>query len=95
MEDRSFSNLHRLTIDGRNLTNITGVIAVESFDDQEIVLETEMGVLSISGEELRIKHLDLENGGKVIIEGEIFAANYLAHRKSSKKGKGFLERILR
>ncbi|MGI5823493.1 MAG: YabP/YqfC family sporulation protein, partial [Dethiobacteria bacterium] len=40
---------HRLVIDNRERLEITGVLNVDSFDDQEIVLETEQGLLAMRG----------------------------------------------
>ena len=38
---------HRLVINNREAVDITGVVHVESFDDEEIVLETEKGLPSM------------------------------------------------
>ncbi len=64
MEERYSHNAgeHQLTIVGRRKMELTGVIHVESFDNEEIILETELGLLAIRGEDLHIKQLTLEEG---------------------------------
>jgi hypothetical protein len=53
---------HKIIVDNRGRIDISGVLNVDSFDDQEIVLETEQGLLAMRGEEMHIKHLNLEQG---------------------------------
>ena len=64
------SGQHRLVIENRQHTDINGVLHVDSFDDQEIILETEQGLLAVRGEDLHIKQLNLEQG-ELLIEGLI------------------------
>lgn len=88
---------HSLQIINREQIRIQGVIAVESFDDQEIIVETDMGTLTLRGEELHIKQLDLESG-RFAVDGYISICTYSTPRQRlgrSPKGKGFLERLLR
>ncbi|AGA67643.1 sporulation protein YabP [Desulfitobacterium dichloroeliminans LMG P-21439] len=75
--EKSPSN-HRLAMDNRQFLSITGVSKVQSFDPKEILLETIQGVLSIKGEKLGVKHLDLK-AGQVEVEGQIDALVYPRH----------------
>ena len=46
MEDKYISKqqgMHRLIIDKREKIEVSGVLNVDSFDDQEIILETDQG----------------------------------------------------
>ena len=94
---RQLNQHHKLVIDNREYLEIEGIINVESFDDEEIVLETEMGLLAIRGENLHIRHLNLEEG-ELNIEGFILELAY-SEEKGSKgiggKGRGFLERLFK
>lgn len=88
---------HVLQISNREQVTVQGVIEVDSFDDQEIVLSTELGTLTLRGEELHIKQLDLASG-RFAVEGVIHAALYSAARGRSArgaKGKGLFERLLK
>ncbi|WP_241421970.1 sporulation protein YabP [Candidatus Contubernalis alkaliaceticus] len=88
---------HRLVIENREYMEINGVVHVDSFDDEEIILETEMGLLAIRGEELHIKHLNLEQGN-LSIEGFVLELAY-SEEKGTRglrgKGGSFLERLFR
>ncbi|HCJ79676.1 hypothetical protein HY02_03955 [Peptococcaceae bacterium SCADC1_2_3] len=57
MED----NKNKLILTDRKSLVLEGVLLVESFDEQKIILETNMGLLVLKGEGLNITHLDLTN----------------------------------
>lgn len=91
------ASTHSLSIANRERVQITGVLAVDSFDDEEVNLETEMGLLTIRGEELQIKQLDLDKG-QFEIAGFVSALQYASPRQRSgrqPRGRSFLERLLR
>ncbi|QJC50203.1 sporulation protein YabP [Paenibacillus albicereus] len=67
----------------RKLLEITGVLNVESFDNEEFLLETELGYLAIRGQNLHMKHLSLEQG-LVAIEGLIHTLVYLDGTQQAK-----------
>jgi len=87
---------HKLVVDNREKVEISGVINVDSFDDQEIILETEQGLLAMRGEELHIKHLNLEQG-ELVIEGFLLELAYSEARSARLKdrGKSFFERLFK
>ncbi|MNO90894.1 Spore protein YabP [compost metagenome] len=77
----------------RKLLDITGVLNVESFDSEEFLLQTEMGHLTIRGQNLHIKNLNLEQG-LVSIEGLVNSLSYLDPGSHS-SGKGLLGKLFR
>ncbi|CAH1224244.1 Spore protein YabP [Paenibacillus plantiphilus] len=77
----------------RKLLEITGVMNVESFDNEEFLLETELGFLTIRGHNLHMKHLSLEQG-LVAIEGLVHSLAYLDGNATS-KSKGFLGKLFK
>ena len=46
--------IQNLTLENREKLSISGVLDVLSFDDQIVILETELGLLTVKGENLRI-----------------------------------------
>ena len=68
---------HILSLVNRSAMELTDVINVLTFDEQEIILETSLGNLFISGEDLHITMLNLD-GGKVAIQGSINTLSYIA-----------------
>jgi len=99
MESREFTGGydHQVIITNREHVTIKGVIHVDSFDDQEVMMETDLGILVIRGEELNIKQLSLDEG-VFSVEGYIHAVQYHAGGKargSKARGKGWMDKLFR
>ncbi len=78
----------------RKVLEISGVLNVESFDNEEFLLETEYGFLAITGQNLHIKNLTLDQG-LVAIEGLINTMAYLDHNHTQGKTKGLLGKLFK
>ena len=79
--------IQNLILENRGKLSISGVNDVLSFDDQVVMVETELGLLTVKGENIRINKLSLDTS-EVIIEGDI---SYLAYSdKELEKNKGNL-----
>jgi sporulation protein YabP len=61
---------HSVLIEGRRKMRITGVVDVESFQDDEMTVLTQAGALTVWGENLKLGKLNPE-AGQVLLEGEI------------------------
>ncbi|HYF93080.1 MAG TPA: sporulation protein YabP [Symbiobacteriaceae bacterium] len=87
---------HGLQMTDREQMTVTGVIAVESYDDEQIIMETHLGTLTLKGADLNIKQLDLETG-RFAVEGYVNSLVYSTPRRGGKQGRtrSFLERLLR
>lgn len=85
---------HRLVIENREHTEITGVLHVDSFDDEEVIMETEIGLLAVRGENLHIKHLNLEQG-EITIDGYVLELAYAEEKHARGRGKNFFERLFK
>ncbi|MCR2823388.1 sporulation protein YabP [Lederbergia panacisoli] len=84
---------HDVVMRGRKTLDITGVKQVESFDNEEFLLETSMGFLAIRGQNLQMKNLDVDKG-IVSIKGKIFDLVYLDDHHAE-KAKGFFGKLFR
>ncbi|MGM0846994.1 MAG: sporulation protein YabP [Bacillota bacterium] len=84
---------HDVMMRGRRLLDITGVKQVESFDNEEFLLETVMGFLSIRGQNLQMKNLDVDKG-IVSIKGKVFDIVYL-DEQTGEKAKGLFSKLFR
>jgi len=95
LEERRVGNIkkHQVVLVQRERLTVDGVLHVESFDDREIVLETDLGGLIIRGEDLHIKELNLENANLIVV-GFIKDLEYVGE-SLSKRGKGLLAKLLR
>lgn len=97
MNDRVFSEEggHEVNVINRERLLAKGVLHVNSFDDEEVVLDTEMGTLTIRGEDLHIKELSLEQGS-FSVEGLIVGLQYSSGRTKGKgKNKGIWDKLLK
>ena len=93
-ERKSMSSavIQNLVLENREKLSISGVLDVLSFDDQVVILETELGLLNVKGENLHINKLSIDTS-EVVIEGEVYNLSYseksLDKNKSSLLGKIF------
>lgn len=92
MEERK-SQHHTFFMSNRKEVQLSGVTDVKSFDEQEIVLDTEMGTLLLRGSGLHMGRLTLEKG-EIDITGKVDSIVY-TERKGYKNGESFLARLLR
>ena len=78
MEEKNYNNTaksHKVLLVNRGNGAFSGVVDVLSFDVVEILLETELGMLLIKGQDLHVNRLSLEKG-EVDIEGRIDSLTY-------------------
>lgn len=75
MEERQSVKAHKLVINNRKSCMATGVLDVLSFDLNEVLLETEQGMLLLKGTDLHVNRLTLEKG-EVDVSGNIDSASY-------------------
>lgn len=79
---------HNVSISERKNIVISGVKKIDSFDDEEFLLETTMGYLIIKGSNLEIIKLDTYQGN-VSIKGKVTNLNYLDDKKQEKQESMF------
>lgn len=84
MDKDLISGNHTVNMVKRSSINISGVKKIENFDDQEFLLETIMGYMTIKGNNLEIIKLDTYQGD-VSIKGKIDSLSYT--EASNKKNK--------
>lgn len=76
--------IQNLVLENRNKLSISGVKDVLSFDDQLIVMDTELGLLTCKGENLKITKLSIDTS-EVIVEGQICNLSYSDHSKKQQE----------
>lgn len=84
---------HTVQMNNRKELEITGVKEVDSFDNEEFLLETVMGYMIIRGENLQLKNLDVGSGA-VSIKGKIYELSYV-DEQSEEKAKGFFSKLFK
>jgi sporulation protein YabP len=92
--DKNENYNHEISIKDRNLLRLTGVNKIESFDDEEFLMETVMGFLVIKGENLEIVKLDTKEG-IVSIKGSIISLSYIDEIKKQNKENNTFGKLFR
>lgn len=96
IDDRKMTNMNviqNLVLENRERLSISGVLDVLSFDDQVVIVETELGLLTVKGDNLRINKLSIDTS-EVVVEGEIYNLAY-SENDLDKKTSGLLGKIFK
>lgn len=80
-----------IILENRNNLSISGVKDVFSFDDKIVILETNLGMLTIKGEDIRINKLSIDTTD-IVIEGSI---NTISYGDKTEKATSILNKIFR
>ena len=83
---------HNFLLENREKMSISGVLDVDIFNPDMVVVQTEMGMLTIKGVDLHINKLNLESA-ELCVEGEIGSCIY--SDKTSSGGSGLLGKIFK
>ncbi len=67
---------HELKISDRREIFLTGIKKIDSFDNEEFLMESNMGIILLKGSNLEIIKLDTHDGN-VKIKGKIVSFTYL------------------
>lgn len=96
MEDskKIINSFQNIVLENREKLNITGIIDVFSFDDQIIIVETELGLLTIKGYDLKINKLSLDTSD-FVVDGKINSLTYSDSETNMKKNKNILSKIFK
>lgn len=91
MEQEKPTGNHLLSLENRRQIRATGVLDVDSFDERQVVILTNMGVLTVEGEDLHINQLNVADGD-LAIEGQI---DRLQYTDLKNKSGGMLKGLFR
>jgi sporulation protein YabP len=79
---------HGIILENRSKMAVSGVIDVISFDDQTVILSTELGELTVKGDNLKVQSFATETKN-LSIEGTVYALAYTGTKKKSVVGRLF------
>lgn len=83
---------HNLILENRSNLVISGVTDVDNFDENSILLYTQLGELVIRGKKLHINVMNVETGD-LSVEGDICALIY--GDRNTKKKATFLNKLFK
>ena len=85
---------NKLVLTERKSCVLNGIVDVIAFDVGEIILETDLGMLMMKGNGLRVNRLSIEKG-EIDIEGRIDSLTFAQEKKTSERGDSLLARMFR
>ena len=91
-EKPKLARKHSLDMENREKARITGVNDVISFDLENVLLETDYGMMTIHGDDLHVRRLSVEKG-EVDVDGCIDAIQYSDVKNYAKKGSSVMSRL--
>ncbi len=91
-EDKKILSVpNNIIMEDRRILTVSGVSDVDSFDEETVVVYTDLGLLTIRGNSLHINRLSVEVG-ELSVEGEI---NSLTYTDSAPKNASFFSKVFR
>lgn len=92
MEEKSGIRAHACRLENRSAASLTGVREVVSFDENQVVVDTDMGLLTIKGKELHVSRLTVEKG-ELEVDGQVDSLIYSSNEAYRKAGQSILTRL--
>ena len=86
--------IQNIVLENRKKLSVSGVNDVLSFDDQVVIVETELGLLTVKGENIRVNKLSIDTS-EVILEGEISYLAYSNKETEKSKNSSLLSKIFK
>ena len=84
--------IQNIILENREKLLVSGVIDILTFDEEEITLDTHLGILCVKGSDLKVEKLSLDTG-EIVAKGNF--DHFCYQRDSSPKREGFLKSIFR
>lgn len=94
LEEKQIQKPHKLVVNNRKTSMVTGVLDVLSFDLNEVLLETEQGMMMVKGKDLHVNRLSLEKG-EVDLAGHIDSIAYSDIRNNSGQNENFFMKLFK
>lgn len=75
---------HEIKVVDRGIISLSGIKKINSFDNEEFLMESNMGMILLKGEKLEIIKLDTHDGN-VKIKGKLNSFTYIENIKKQKE----------
>lgn len=92
MDEKTGIRPHSCLVQNRSSVSLTGVREVVSFDENQVVMDTDLGMLTLKGKDLHVSRLTVEKG-EVDIEGTLDQMAYSSNEAHRKAGQSLLSRL--
>lgn len=85
---------HGISVAERKNILVTGVKKIDSFDNEEFLMDTTLGFLLIKGHDLEIIKLDTYQGN-VSIKGSVDSFSYVSNDGKKKVDESFISKLFK
>ncbi len=94
MEEKTGVRPHSCVMQNRQTVNLTGIREVVSFDENQVVMDTDLGLLTVKGKDLRVSRLTVEKG-EADLEGTVDSLGYSSNEAYRKAGESLFFRLFK
>ena len=94
MEEKTGNRPHACFLQNRAAANLTGVREVVSFDENQVIMDTDQGLLTLKGKGLHVSRLSVEKG-EVDVEGTVDSLAYSSNEAYRKAGQPVFARLFK
>ena len=88
MEEKTGNRSHACFLHNRTAANLTGVREVVSFDENQVVMDTDLGLLTLKGKDLHVSRLTVE-------KGEVDSLAYSSNEAYRREGQSLFARLFK
>ncbi|MBP3927580.1 MAG: sporulation protein YabP [Clostridium sp.] len=92
MDEKTGIRPHSCLIQNRSSVSLTGVREVVSFDENQVVMDTDLGLLTLKGKDLHVSRLTVEKG-EVDVQGTVDHMAYSSNEAHRKAGQSLISRL--
>lgn len=85
---------HSCFLQNRAGAELTGIREVIEFDENQVIVDTDLGLLTLKGRDLHVNRLTLEKG-EMDLDGTVDSLAYSSNEAYRKAGQSFLARLFR
>ncbi len=78
MNEKSGGEKGNVVITARKSIAFDGIIDILTFDETGVTLSSELGMISLEGEDLHVRKMNIE-AGEVLVDGKINGIMYVDH----------------
>ncbi|PNV62426.1 sporulation protein YabP [Clostridium sp. chh4-2] len=94
MQEKMDIRPHKVIMENRSSSSITGIRDVVSFNENQVVLDTDMGLLTIKGKDLHVSRLTVEKG-EADVDGTIDSLVYTSNEAFHKSAESWVVRLFK
>ena len=84
--------IQNIILENREKLSVSGVQDILTFDEEEITLDTQLGILTVRGNDLKVEKLSLDTG-EIVAKGSFYSFSY--QQDTAPKREGFFKSIFR